>query len=968
MSSCPPRPIFKATFEDSDFSETVALIVDIFQGCETEKECNEKDWIVLLLYKFLIKEKINKSQMFPSSELWMQSQHGSCKYGQGAPLEAIMNTLSMDVCAAVTSRLGCEIDLMELLLREKDFEMIKDLINSLERWRCWEKSSVFLIKCLEVLLKMLHPFAEEMEQLHIMLLVKFDAILKNLSCKEANMILNDVKTVYLKEICRVLYQLPNADIDAFGVLKSSFEIVKKETDVFLKRHSGSEHAMYLIKELSEKLQNLSLMQMNKKTRILEFVAKEIEENSANVCSSSEKLSVLKAGVLSITVIERELTGKMVEMHGNQAATDTYDLWTQIVGMFESEGVDGISDVGGKLSNMLNTQYIFKYNRFLELMRGWDESDLSIISSYPDVAELYGPILCNVKFLSKLFHELATMRNEADTDVEKQERFNQLLSLVFNVTKNADIQAIEMVFNSSLDIFNHGKLDFFDSKSHKDQIVKELNLVINKLSESNSEPFNNLAQLSIKSPHDALHELVSRGASSAPLSKLVLKFLAQLNSLLLLQREGCQHKEIISIIEENLQQIRKDKYQVMVDFINGLMQIEETSTNIPEAIVSPCEILSHVLLPDLERHSSGHEKSASLQLILPIFQSVLSLIKVDEKVDISTEILDLMKSTFCMVEVLEGFKVKDFALLWKYKNERQLLHVTIQAFFNKMQSFSFDQSIRKTVYDMVVERLPSIAWHLKFYFVNFLQDSCSVAKIPFPVPSQLVKFSTSFGNLHFYGVDVFDSSLDPSVQLWVVVFKICEINQDVAEHFVNSIFQSLSPNILHITTAVSISLVESTFLGWKSVVSLLRAISEICKTLNLFTELDSTVYGFIPENIRCFAWEKSIITHSLLIVGNSFSPTHEQVIMIATQKIESAFIDDVRKLNDKEDLETINCLSILYHFTSLLRKRMPPSCQILDSLILQILETINKKESLKPNETETWNQRLLNFKKYIASRG
>ena len=77
------------------------------------------------------------------------------------------------------------------------------------------------------------------------------------------------------------------------------------------------------------------------------------------------------------------------------------------------------------------------------------------------------MLYDVKFLSKLFHELATMRNEADTDVEKQDRFDQLLSLVFDVTNNADIQTIQKVFNSSLDVFSHGKLDFFDSKRKRE---------------------------------------------------------------------------------------------------------------------------------------------------------------------------------------------------------------------------------------------------------------------------------------------------------------------------------------------------------------------------------------------------------------------------------------------------------------------------------------------------------------------
>ena len=954
------RPICSPSFHETDFSENVDVMVyHLNNFLEKEPVTEKKDAAVLFLLQIL---KRNSKEM-PKDisgrfESWMINDISPFNLEQVS-----INILSIDVCVAVISWFEYEDRFMKVLLEEREFEIIEDIMDSLGRWPCSEKSAVFAIKCLEELFRTFGNSLKKVQELQSLFLVKVDVILEKLSYQECCVFLKRLKRVYIVELFEESSTTPNLNIEPPLLLESAFELVRNETDIYLKSHLRDEKAGLLIREINSKLENMSLMQVNRKMQALEFVCKHNSKIPGTVNSSHERVGIFKVGILLVENMEAKLRCRGNSKHKTSKETDIDILWAQIVNLLASKSLNDFSKVMSSLFHLHNVQILLTFQKFLELLDGWDNSTLSVIENFPDIAKLFGPVICSAEFLANMFNDLANLHTDAVLDEEKQSIFDQLLILVYDISKTAEIGVIKTVMNSCIDAFSCGKLAFFDSRWHKERFSKELNPVINQLSERDSENFHDLAHLSLVAPFNTLHDLISRGCSSAPLSKLVLRFLDQMTPLLLLQRSGSQQKEIITVITNNLQTIEKEKVQIMADFVNGIMKIIPTCGS--EAAVPPYDILFHVLLPGLEKHKTSRPKAAPLKLLLLIFQSALDEILNDDAKVNSRMIIDIiLRSTFCMIDILAKYKALGFAQFLSLQNERQQLHLTIYSALKTMKSICLDKDVMKTMCETVLAILPEIEWQHKFYFFDFIYDAPN--SIQFPIPSPFLMYSSNYGNIQFHGIDVLNSNQDP-YPLWILVFKICEINRAAAQHFADRILRTSLPRMFDIITAVAHSLVESTTIGWQSVVCLIRAICQ-AENSGMPHELGLNGLESVPRAVKFFAYEHSIITHAFLIVLKCFHPGDEQVLLAAVQKVEISFIDSVQEFRDNDTCDGINCLAILYRFALLLHQSLPTSSQILDSVILQILETINKKEliKIKSDEKGMWSERLLHFKKYIGN--
>ena len=955
------RPICRPAFDQTEFYETVDVMTHTFKNfLEKDPVKKKKDVIVLYLLQLLKKNsKEMPKNISGRFESWMKRDISSFSLEQ-----VITNNLSSDVCVAVISWFEFEDRFMEVLLQEREFEIIEEIADSLGRWPCLGKSAVFAIKCLEELLKTFEISLKKVEELQSLFLVKVDVILENLSYQEQTVFLKRLKRLYTVELFRSSSSLAsNVNTKPLLLLKSAFELVRNEAYMYLKSHLRDEKAGLLDREISSNLENISLMQGNRKTEVLEFVCKDNSKILKAVNSNHDRVEIFKAGVLFMENMEAKLRCKVQGKYKTSKEADIDILWAQIVNLLVAGNLDDFPELTSSLLHLHNLQIMLRFHKFLELLDGWDNSTLSVVENLPDIAKHFGPVICSAEFLTNMFNDLANLHDEAVLDEEKQDIFDQLLTLVYDISKSAEIGVISRVMNSCIDAFNCETLDLFDSQRCKERFSDKLNLVMNQLSERDPENFHDVAHLSLISPFNTLHDLVSRACSSAPLSRLVLKFLDQMTPLLLLQKRGSQQKEIITIIINNLHIIEKEKVQVMADFMTGIMKIMHTHGC--EAAVPPYDIISHVLIPGLENHRTSNSKGAPLKLLLLIFQSALDEIHNNGTKMNSNKMIDIiLMSTFCMIEILAKYKAFDFAQFLSLHNERQQLHLTICSTLSKVKSLCLDKDIMKAMCEIILDKLPSMEWQHKFYMVDLLYDNSN--SVQFPIPSPLFMFSSSFGNIKFHEIQVINSNQDP-YPLWILVFKICEINRAIAQHFADRILRLSLPRTFDIIMAVAQSLVETTISGWKSVLILIRS---ICQTGNshLPQELGLNGLESMPGVVKVFAYEHSVITHAFLIVLKCFLNGDEQVLLAAVQKIETRFINSVQELRDDDTYDGINCLAILYKFASLLHQSLPNSSQILDSVILQILETINRKELIKTksDENEKWNERLLCFKKYIGN--
>ena len=952
------RPMGWPKCNDGDYREAVDIMTHILTIYLEEIRCPEnKNVVVMVLFHSLRKSSNNMSRNSSSyNETWMRAP-SSLNFGQ----ELDMNCLSIDVCVDVASKFELEDQFMEVLLEEREFQLIEDLADSLVRWTFSEKSALFATKCINVLLSTDSIPMNKVLELQSLFLFHLDCILEKLPCSKYYNILKRVKGIYTTMILRELSLTTDLEIEPFPLLKSAFELVENEINTLFNTHPDNDYSDVLKRDIAKNLENISLMQESRRKEVLEFFCRDYGRITESGDSLVMRMDVFKAGVLFIEKISAECRWVNDAEYGIGAEIEV--LWGQIVNTLTSKEFESSTETSAAFLDLHSLQVILQCHKYLELLDGWDTCALDIVHKLPNFSKFAGPLVCSVEFLNSMFSQLASYYTEVVGDGEKQALYDFLLSIVFEVGNNAEITTKKIVMNSCLKILCLEKLTFFYKKCGSKNFMKEFNLVINQLSENDSSSFHALAQLSLLFPFDTLHELIRRGCSSAPLSKLVLKFLEQMTPLLLLQREESQQKEIFSIIISNLKMIEKDRFKDVADFIDGIMKIKSTADM--EPAVSHYDMLCHVLSPCLEIHKSEHSNTVPLPLLLSVFQLALEGVNNDKTAEDSIEVIDMMLgSVFCMIQILSNYSTKDFFEFLVLQYERQQLHLVICNTLTKIRPYSVSQSTRETIYKKILGKFHAMNWQYKFYFMElFYNEPCC---IQFPIPSQILSFSPGYQNLQFYGIAVLNSDQGPC-QLWDLVFRICVVNELIAQHFADSILRNSKVRILDILLAVSKSLVESTNVGWLSVVSLIRA---LCLTNNhgLFSEIIFDGFEFMSGVEKHFAYEKSVITHSFLIVQRTFSSENEDIVLVAKQKIERNFVDSLLEFKESEECNAVNCLIILFKFASLLQKCVLNTESTMDSLILQILETISQKQLIKVSASRSgmWSQRLMNHKKYIAS--
>lgn len=940
-------------FEDKEFTESVSLVKHALKDY-LANDVSKKETGLLFLLKFLLKK--SSFGRFPTfTEAWLQPMMKEEIMGSGE----IIKYLNLDICVALISDYSCEEIFMNLLLEQKLFGLIERLFDSLSRWKRVDKSGLFMIKCLQVLLDSQDISFERLYEVQMQLLSKIDVILPNLNYEQSQFFLSNVKLLYARRLVKHFSETKPLNLssasqpDSMSFLKSALEISRSGFGSFLKAQ-GDETAKALQKEISIRVQIMSVLQKNDSLKLLEAVCGENRQSATNSCSEAELIKIIEIGVLFICTQE-EKNGKTC----NKLCSDLPcgdKLWLQLLDIFKSENID-CSNLGSLISQSYELQEKLKCQLFLELVEGWDSCTLNIVEKYPEITKLYAPIICSAKFLKNMFHELANMHSKALGDVKKQAHFDQLLSLAHEISIKADISINEEVLSSCLGFFNGEKLSFFNEE--KRNIRNELELILNQLSQNDSCSFNDLAFLCLLSPFDVLKEILTRGSTSAPLSNLFLNFLNQMSSLLLLQRTGSQQKEIISLINNSLRMMPPKKYQVIIDFVGGIMAIKRPHCT--EAAVKPSEILLHVLTPALREHLLIPQQGVPLRLLLPLLKSVLDVTTLE--MNYQTEMLELiLNSVFCMLKILEQFKVEnDIGYFIKSIKKREQLHSTVRNCLSKIQSTCLGHGTNERLTQMIISRLHDVQWQSKFYFVDLLSNE---PEFLFPVPSQIMKFTNGFKTLKLCAFNGLYSNLDSQLQLWIVIIRICEINEEFACHLIGNVFKVSAPNISDITTAISTSLIESTIQGWQSVVSMVRTVVVVANH-GMFNTLGLS--GFNNLQTQNFAIVKSIIVQSILIAFNSFFNMHNGVGLNAVKKLEVMFLDDIQTLKECNQIEAVDCLAVLYHYAMYLKKVNSNYNQIFDSLILQILEAVSKKEILKGDidEFDIWNERLCNFKKYIA---
>ena len=951
-------PIDWPKYNDRGYREAVDMITYILTAYLEERSCPEnKNAAVMVLFHSLQKSSNDMSRNSSAyNEKWMQAP-SSFNFEQ----EFNVNSLSIDVCLDVVSKFELEDKFMEVLLEEREFQLIKDLRDSLMRWTFSERSAVFATKCINVLLSADSVPMKKLLELQSLFLFHLDSLLERLPGSKYCHVLKRVKGIYTTMILRELSLTAHHDIESFQLLKSAFELVENEVKMLLNTHIANDYSGVLKRDISKNMQNISLMQGSRKTEVLECLCRDKSIVVESDDSIFRRIDVFKAGVFLIERISAKCRLKNNAEYAMGIEIDV--LWSQIVNTLTSKQSESPAEVSAAFFDLHSLQVILKCHKYLELLDGWDSCDLDIIHKLPNFTKFAGPLVCSVEFLNNMFNQLASFYNEAVAAGEKQTLYDFLLSIVFAVGNNAEITTKKIVMNSCLRVFSLEKLSFFDKKCGGKNFIKELSLVINQISEHDSNNFHALAQLSLVYPFDTLCELIQRGCSSAPLSKLVLKFLEQMNPLLLLQREDSQQKEIFSIIISNLKMVERDRFKVVADFVGGIMKIKDTTDM--EPVISHYDMLCHILSPCLEIHITEQSNTVPLLLLLSVFQLALEGIDADKTTGKAIEMIDMMLAIlFCMIKILSNYSTKDFVDFFLLHYERQQLHLAICNTLMKIRSHSLTQSTKETIYKKILDEFHAMNWQYKFYFVELFYDAPCC--IQFPIPSQILSFSPGYGNMQFYGVTVLNSDQGPS-QIWDLVFRICVVNEPIAQHFADSILRASKARILDIILAAAKSLVESTNFGWLSVVSLIRA---LCQTDNcgLFSEISFDGFKFMTGVEKHFTYEKSIITHSFLIVQRTFSSENEDIVLVAKQKIEGNFIDSLLELKESEECNAVNCLIILFKFVSLLQKGVMNTENSMDSFILQILETINQKQLIKMNasKNEMWSQRLMNHKKHIAS--
>ena len=956
--SVPLNHTCRPAFDDRGFSETVDMITYLLtHTLKTEPLREYKDAIVLLSLQVLKKnqEKVPKS-VSEICESWMQSNMHSLSCVQ----DTLSTCMSIDVCLAVISRFESEKRFMEVLLEEREFGIIEDTGESLGRWMCVDKSIVFVAKCLEVLLKTFEISAAILQKLQNLFLAKLDLILmKQLPQQQSWFVLKRLKRAYIAELCRASFSTWQFDAEPLVLLKSTFELVKHEIDISVLTDYGNGKASLLKRDINGNLDCLSLIHRNRMVEALEIVCKDSVNISEVVLLDHERFEVFRCGILFLDSVEAKFKVKVYCDSNKSKETDVDTLWSQIVKLLMSGHFRNCQEMAPALLHMHNLQVLIKCHNFMELLDTSDTSTLTAVQNLPRTADLFSPVICSAEFLIKMFKELADLHTDARLDTKKQEIFDDLLSFAYKIANCAEVGVIKSVMNSCLDAFGCEKLNFFTSRWCREEFLKQLNLVINQLSESDSENFHDLAHLSLLSPFDTLHELISRGCSSAPLSKLVLKFFDQMTPLLLLQHEKFQQKEIITVITSNLKTIKKEKCQVMADFINKVMKIKHVSGS--WTAISPYDILFHVLIPGLEKVKTA--EGPPLNVLLLILKSVLNLISDGVKANSRKYSDVILTSAFCMMQILATYEAEALNRFCMLQNERQELHLSILNALKTVKSVYLDQNTMRAVYDTILGTLPDMKWQHRFYFVDLLCDAPNL--IQFPIPSPVFTFSTNYRSLQFYGVAGFSTNV--SYCLWILIFEVCKINMTIAQHFVEMILRTSLPKILDIVVACSQSLLESTNDGWQSVMSLIQA---ICQTriATMLKELGFVGLDSMPEMVQCFFCQNYIISHSFLIALNSFMLKNQQVLSTTTQKIEGSFVNSMQELKDSDNSDSVNCFVILYRFASLLQHHMSNTSQILDSVILQTLEVISNKEqsTMKSADIGQWSQRYLDFKKYLAS--
>ena len=946
------RPTHRASFEDKDFGEAVSLIKYSLKGYFTNHENEEEKMkILLILLKFLLMKDITLTVSL--SEQWMQ-----LRFAHMPRPDEFWKNLSTDVCVVLISDLECEEKFMELVLEEKNLRMIEDVVNSLGRWRSYERSCIFVTKCLQVLLDSKDVSPIEMSKFQTLLLSKFETVVVQLTKEDSYPLIDKLKIIYAKRFFD-FHSLakPFLQSGMTQFLRVALEPVRNEAEMFLNAHPGDEAMNALKREIDKKLHHLSMMQGDKKSPLLRMVCKQ-EKEIKNVHLDIKRLESLEAGISFIDKLD-ESVERTSTKEKSDISFETDILWPKIICFLSSRKTEKFSDISAILTQTHELQQRMNCHKFLELLNGWESITLSIIDKYPEIAKLYAPLICSVDFLTNTFHDLAILRDKATMDVNKQKQFNVLLKIAFDISKSGEITTLDSVFHSCLHSFNEGKLDFFNRS--KDTYYKELNLVMNRFSQSDTYKFNELAYLCMVSPFDSLHELVNRGCTSAPLSKLILKFLHKMSSLLFLQRPECEEREIILLLNGNLQVVRKEMAHVMVDFVNGLMEV--SCCKWPMSALNPLEVLTHCLIPELRVREQKTSRIAPLQLLLPILLSVLNSVQTETNWNLTPDILDmLVASVFSMINILQNYNVEDFEHFSKSMNEREALHLTICSSLTRIKSLCL--GMEEKLCRKVEDKLPHINWQLRFYFIDIFKE---LPKTSFPIPHPFLPFASDSAKFNFYGAEDPNLVLNTPCQLWVLVFKTCEVNKEIGCSLVENILRASSPEILNIVTAVSQSLIESTMSGWESVAFSVRV---ICQTgsIHLFKELNLSRLDSSPLNVRTFAQEVSVITHAFIIMLNNFTK-NEQIVLQGVKKIEKTFQNYICESIEDPSSEGVECLKVLYMHVSLIKKEVHLLSDIFDSLTVQILESVNRKDQSRPgiNPNSQWNKRLSDFKKYIVEK-
>ena len=982
-----PEDLCHVDFQHAKFETIVSALKE---GIEFNHTGNAKvlkdesdELIALSVLKFLQHRVLNKDDLdseaasFSSWSPQMSWVYAGCPQ---QPYNQSNIQLSPDLAIGIISKEGCESTFAELLL-ENDYGQVitSEICSSLQKWKDVTKSAHFVGRCLETLVRCCKSCSSEVSSnVQDLLMTTLKRVLMKMDAEKRSKCFHAVKSSYRHELSKLLIALKELETikssrDPNTSLKTSAAVIKYEIDAKLGGNCSDKDRRKVQQELQKVISTCtSESETQRETELLQSILNAGGERTDTKDPEFEKLCFLCNGFKLLDSwssklgLENEKDEKLERQE--DCLLSEKDL-RNVVALYESFEVAKSKDFTTIFAELEDVAHLHPLQIFQELLFGVESAaamcvvNETVCSDFNNLLCLYATLVPSVEVLTMLIRHLARVTLKGGHGVFGYGAF----------ISNIGVKEASEVLMSCQECYASEMFRMRGDDDHYDaQFQEDLNCILNSLTKSKceEESFDKLGRMCLLDPHTVLEELIHTAGNSQPQSKLVLAFLSKMPALLSLKCKGTNESAVITTILKSGVQLKRKSFEMMAEFVKEMTQITGKMSADCNSIFSPLLILEDLVIPQLEKHLTQTEEDAlPLILVLCILQHVCSIENLHffEALDPETLSMLLMKCSVSiasmMTRIEENAQNKSENLRRTFEG-RDLMHSSILGALQLLKSLNADKASYQHLCRMLLCEITSLNWKYQFYFADILRMDPSVGGI-LSVPSVLKIVASSQNNLTF---KYFDGGIFNGPHgIWLTLFKLFPINQEVTNAFLREYLMSAEPKISDLLTAVCVMMAELSKQSWSEVLNLISMLVKLVDS-KIFNDIGLQNFMTAPEMIQQTACEISIVSHAVLVVLKKYYNYDQPIVTNALVNLHEFLVTKIKHCEVAEEDCSVKCLAVLYNYTAFLNDKIPSSYDCgLKVLMFNILELIVGKlhsKDIDDKEVGYWSDRLYALKQSL----